>query len=101
MRDDWEAFRGARQGERFREHYRRLREHGSLKLRIAALAVAAVLAAGGVFLLFFPGPGLLLIAFALGLASGESQTLARGLDRAEPPVRRLFARARQRIRPRR
>jgi hypothetical protein len=47
-----------------------------------------VLTLGGIALLFIPGPGLLVILFGMGLLGGQSKTLARGLDRVEPPVRR-------------
>lgn len=98
MREAWKAFRGDRPGERFRNHYRRLRESGSATLRVIALLTGAVLIAGGVILLFLPGPGLLFLVFGLALFAGESRTLAGWLDRAEPPVRRRLAAIRRRWR---
>lgn len=69
-----------------------MRESGSIKLRAVCLGIGVVLAAGGVALLFLPGPGLLLLVFAAALLAGESRTASRWLDRAEPPVaRRLQA----------
>jgi Putative transmembrane protein (PGPGW) len=99
----WRAFRDDEQGQRFRNHHRRLHEPGWRKLRILALFAAPLLLAAGVVMLFVPGPGLLFVLFGLALLAGESTALARRLDRAEPPVRRRFERVQRlwkRLRPR-
>jgi hypothetical protein len=96
MRRNWREFVRDRPGERFMGHYRRLREGGSIKLRAIAVFVGTVLVAGGVVLLFIPGPGLLFLAFGLALFGGESKTLAGWLDRAELPVRRQLGYFRRR-----
>ncbi|MEJ7600606.1 MAG: PGPGW domain-containing protein [Kofleriaceae bacterium] len=60
----------------------------SKAVRFGALALGALLVAGGIVLLFIPGPGLLISVFGLGLFAGQWRGLARVLDRAEPPLRR-------------
>ena len=60
----------------------------SKAVRFGALALGALLVAGGIVMLFVPGPGLLVSVFGLALFAGHSRRLARALDRAEPPLRR-------------
>ena len=57
-------------------------------------AIGAVLLAGGVVLLFIPGPGLLLIAFGGALIARQSLWLAKRLDRLELFLRRSARKAR-------
>src|SRR5512138_1700897 len=89
---EWRAFRDDRPGARFANHHRRMRQHGTRAGAIVRIGLGAVLVAGGIVLLFIPGPGLLVAMFGFALFAGESKALARALDRCEPPVRR---RARQ------
>ena len=91
MRREWQAFRDDPPGHRFRNHLKRMREAGSAKLRAISVGLGVVLLAGGVVLLFVPGPGLVVVVFGLALLAGESRALARQLDRAEPHVRRWQA----------
>lgn len=57
-------------------------------------AAGAVLLAGGIVLLFIPGPGLLLIAFGAALIARQSLWLAKRLDRLELVLRKLARKAR-------
>lgn len=91
MRREWQAFRRDPPGHRFCNHLKRMREAGSGKLRALSVGLGVLLLAGGVVLLFIPGPGLIIIVFGLALLAGESRWLARHLDRAEPHVRRWHA----------
>jgi len=88
FRQQWRCFRDDRPGQRFQNHLQRVQRHSG-PLRILSLALGVVLLAGGVVLLFIPGPGLLLILFGAALFAGESQRLARLLDRAEPRARQM------------
>jgi hypothetical protein len=94
----WRAFRDDRPGRRFQNHRERLREGSARVVRVAGLAIGVLLVAGGGLLLVLPGPGTVLLAFGLGLLSGEIRALARWLDRAEPPVRRGAAALGRRLR---
>ena len=87
VRDEWHRFRDDAPGRRFRNHQTRSQQQSTAS-RVGRVAAGLGLLAGGVVLLFIPGPGLLLIFFGLALFAGESGWLAGRLDRAEPVVRR-------------
>jgi hypothetical protein len=92
LKKNWRVFERAKPGTRF-ERLHEARE-GSGASRIGATVLGIALIAGGVVLLFVPGPGLLLIAFGAGLLAQESLWLAKRLDRIELLLRRLYRRAR-------
>ena len=92
LRKEWHLFRDDAPGERFRNHERRSEQRSRVQ-RLVYLGLGTLLLAGGVVLLFIPGPGLLLILFGAALFAGESRWLAGQLDRAEPVVRRVAHRA--------
>jgi hypothetical protein len=92
LRRQWRDFRDDEPGRRFQNQQARARE-GSVAMRVARLIAGVGLLAGGVVLLFIPGPGLLLLVFGAALVAGESKAVARLLDRAEPPLRRAAGRA--------
>jgi len=85
---EWRAFKDDQPGDRFENHHDRMRREGTRAGAIARVVLGVVLTLGGIALLFIPGPGLLVILFGMGLLGGQSKTLARALDRVEPPVRR-------------
>ncbi len=88
----WRLFERAEPGTRFEKlHDARSR---SAALRVVVTILGILLVAGGVVLLFIPGPGLLLIAFGAGLLAQQSRWLAERLDRLEILLRRLTSRAR-------
>ena len=91
----WHEFAHDKPGQRFENQHRRLKR-GGRALSIGIAVVGALLVAGGVFLLFVPGPGLLVGFFGLALLAGTSARLARALDRIEPVVRRWATRAKAR-----
>ena len=95
LKREWQTFKHDRPGCRFEHQCDRMR-NGSRKLMYLQVALGVLLLAGGVVLLFIPGPGLLLIVFGLGLVAGLSRPLARALDRMEPPVRDRAVRAKRR-----
>ncbi len=64
-------------------------KHGTRAGAVARVALGILLLAGGIAMLFIPGPGLLVMLFGLGLLGGQSQHLARALDRVEPAMRRI------------
>ncbi|HUQ04515.1 MAG TPA: PGPGW domain-containing protein [Kofleriaceae bacterium] len=97
---EWKSFKEDEAGERFSNHHRRAQRKG-LAGRIARVAIGALLIAGGIFLLFVPGPGLLVMLFGVALLAGESRWLAERMDRLEIAARRTWRRVRTRIRRRR
>ena len=84
---EWRHFKNDRPGHRFRNHHRRMKERPK-RYSVAAVIAGLVLIAGGVVLLFVPGPGTIVIAFGLALLASQSRRLAHKMDRAEPAVRR-------------
>ena len=86
LKREWRAFKHDEPGARFQHQHDRLQKQ-SKKLRVGLAAAGVVLTLGGIVLLFIPGPGLLVVVFGLALLAGLSNSLAKLLDRAEPPLR--------------
>jgi hypothetical protein len=97
---EWKSFKNDEAGERFANHHQRMEGKG-MASRIARMAVGALLVAGGIVMLFVPGPGLLAMLFGVALFAGESEWLAERMDRLEVAARRTWQRVRARIRRRR
>jgi len=87
LEKSWRVFKDAPPGARFQRLYRERKGHGTSRFVVPAIGI--LLLAGGVVLLFIPGPGLLFIAFGAALLAQQSRWLARLLDRLEPVLRRL------------
>jgi putative transmembrane protein PGPGW len=87
LKKSWRVFKRAAPGERFQTLYRERKGHGTS--RIAFALVGILLIAGGIVLLFIPGPGIPLIAFGVALLAQQSLWLAKLMDRLEPVLRRL------------
>ncbi|HEU0035474.1 MAG TPA: PGPGW domain-containing protein [Kofleriaceae bacterium] len=85
--DHWRAFRDDEPGQRFCNHFQRMRQQGSRAGRIVRISLGLVLMTAGVVMLVAPGPGLLGILFGLGLLGGESEKIASTMDRVEPSAR--------------
>lgn len=79
----WRSFRADEPGRRFTNHHNREHRSGSRAGIVVRFVIGALLIAGGVVLLFIPGPGLLAMLFGVALVAGESRWLAARMDRAE------------------
>ena len=90
----WKAFKHDEPGQRFEHQCERMRRSGR-GLLVATVVLGAILVAGGIVMLFVPGPGILVAIFGLALIAGASRPLARTLDRAEPVARRQARRGKQ------
>jgi len=90
LKKHWRTFRDATPGKRFEKLHEARTDSPP---PIVFYAIGAILLAGGVVLLFIPGPGLLLIAFGGALIARQSPWLAKRLDRLELVLRRLARRA--------
>lgn len=86
VRQEWHRFRDDKPGERFCNHRERMQKKSKTHA-VVSMALGVLLLAGGVVLLFIPGPGLLLILFGVALVASHSEKLSAALDRAEPPLR--------------
>lgn len=87
FKEDWKQFRADEPGERFENHTDRVKAGPKAALVLQVL-MGVVLLAGGIVLMFIPGPAILAYAFGLAMFAGLSRKLARLLDRAEPALRR-------------
>jgi hypothetical protein len=87
VRQEWRHFRDDKPGERFCNHRHRMQKK-SRKHAAVSFALGVLLLAGGVVLLFMPGPGIPLIIFGLSLVATHSKKLSDVLDRVEPALRR-------------
>src|SRR6187551_1647815 len=88
VKTEWKHFKDDSPGERFRNHRDRMK-HKPRGHSIVAVVIGLLLVAGGVVLLFIPGPGSLLIVFGAALIASHSKKLSALMDRAEPKLRRL------------
>ncbi len=86
VKREWRAFKDDEPGARFQHQHDRMQKKAR-GVRIAQAAAGSLLTLAGVVLLFVPGPGLLVMVFGLALLAGLSSSLAKLLDRAEPPLR--------------
>lgn len=98
LHTQWRQLKASRPGHRFRDRYERNRHsHDKLKLvwRVVRVALAAVLTAIGVLLVFIPGPAILFFALAGALLATDSLPLAKVLDWTEVRARQLGAKIRR------
>jgi hypothetical protein len=93
LKKSWLAFKKGAPGERFEGFYRARRQTHP-RSRIVFAIVGGLLLAGGVILLFIPGPGILLIAFGGALIARQSLWMAKLLDEVELFLRKATRGAR-------
>jgi hypothetical protein len=91
-KQEWHCFRDDDPGRRFSNHHRRAHRSKSTAKAALRIGIGALLLAGGIVLLFIPGPGLLAILFGVALVAGESRRLASILDRGEIAARERWDR---------
>jgi hypothetical protein len=91
MKEEWGKFKHDEPGKRFISHYQRAQKERSPGRTAVRIGVGIVLIAGGVFLLFVPGPGWLFIFFGLAMFAGVSRAIATFLDKAEIRLRTWFS----------
>lgn len=94
LEKSWQAFKSAPPGSRFERLYAARRSSGESS-GIVFTVIGVLLVAGGVVLLFIPGPGLPLIAFGAALIARQSLWVAKRADRAERALRSLVKKARR------
>jgi ferric-dicitrate binding protein FerR (iron transport regulator) len=95
VKQEWQHFKDDAPGERFRKHRDRMKQK-SKKHSAVAIGLGVLLLAGGVVLLFMPGPGLLFIVFGVALVGSHSKKLSDLMDRSEPKLRRAGRRTKHR-----
>jgi hypothetical protein len=81
----WRTFRDGVPGHRFVDEHDRV-EH-SMPARIGVAGLGIVLIAGGIVMLFIPGPGILAILFGVALVATTWRRLAALMDLGEVRIR--------------
>jgi len=85
----WQRFKHASPGQRFQKQSSpRERSTRSPVQRVLFIGGGIVLVGAGIFFLFVPGPGLILILFGGFLLAQQSTSLARRFDSVEVWLRR-------------
>ena len=96
VRTELDTFRKATAGERFIEFNRRFRTQTPGWARPFFVILALLSFAIGVVLAFIPGPAVVFFALTGALFAGQSERLARKLDRAEVGFREWLVSRRHR-----
>ncbi|MGH7765892.1 MAG: PGPGW domain-containing protein [Candidatus Binatia bacterium] len=87
----WRHFKAGTPGRRFQQQYDRRRESGRSPVKkVLFIGLGTLLMVAGVFFLFVPGPGLLVLVLGAALIAQQSLLAARTLDSIEIRVRKLL-----------
>jgi uncharacterized protein (TIGR02611 family) len=91
LKQHWREFEESKPGHRFKDRYRRRREHeqGHIVWRIFLITIGAVIALGSLILAPLPGPGWATVFIGLMILAGEALPAARFLDWLEVRLRKL------------
>jgi uncharacterized protein (TIGR02611 family) len=91
LQEHWREFRESKPGHRFKDRYRRRRQHeqGHILWRIFLVTLGAVIALGSLLLAPLPGPGWGTVFIGLMILAGELLPAARFLDWLEVWLRKL------------
>ncbi|HKH58268.1 MAG TPA: PGPGW domain-containing protein, partial [Rubrobacter sp.] len=91
MKEHWLEFRESKPGQRFKDRYRRRRQHeqGHIVWRIFLITLGAIIALGSLVLAPLPGPGWATVFIGLMILAGELLPAARFLDWLEVWLRKL------------
>jgi uncharacterized protein (TIGR02611 family) len=91
LQEHWREFRESKPGQRFKDRYRRRRQHeqGHILWRIFLITLGAVIALGSLLLAPLPGPGWGTVFIGLMILAGELLPAARFLDWLEVWLRKL------------
>ena len=87
VKEEWGRFKRDEPGKRFIGHYHRAQKNKSVGKTVLSILVGLVLLGAGIFMWFVPGPGWLFVFFGLAMFAGQSQVIARFLDRVELKLR--------------
>jgi hypothetical protein len=91
LKQSWQRFKAGLPGRRFQQQFRLRQRFRCGATRKALLITAGILlAATGVFLLFVPGPGIIILLIGAVLIAQQSSLAARAFDRIEIRLRRFI-----------
>lgn len=84
LKQSWGRFKAGLPGRRFQQQFRLRQRFGSGAARKALfMAVGILIVAAGIFLLFVPGPGIIILLIGAVLIAQQSSFAARAFDRIE------------------
>ena len=96
-REEWEAFRQSRPGQRFVQRYERMKAVPRPRHeRVARCLCGIIVMLVGIVLVPLPGPGWLIVGFGVTLLAQESRPIAAFCDRVEIRFRGWITRWRER-----
>ena len=91
LKQSWQRFKRGLPGRRFQQQFRlrqRLRSGAARKALFMATGILIV--AAGIFFLFVPGPGIIILLIGAVLIAQQSSLAARALDRIEIRLRKFI-----------
>jgi len=84
LKQSWRRFKAGLPGRRFQQQFRLRRGFRSGAARKALFMAAGILiVAAGIFLVFVPGPGIIILLIGAVLIAQQSSLAARAFDRIE------------------
>ena len=89
----WEKIKSVKPGERFQKRYYRINERRGQRstfLKIIYLITGLAICLVGVFFLFVPGSGWLILFIGASFIAGESLFVAKTLDYFEEKIRKYL-----------
>ena len=91
LRQSWQRFKAGLPGRRFQQQFRLRQGFRSGAARKASFMAAGILiVAAGIFLLFVPGPGIIILLIGAVLIAQQSSLAARAFDRIEIRLRKFI-----------
>ena len=91
LKQSWQRFRSGLPGRRFQQQFRlRQRFRSGAARKVFFISAGILLAAVGVFLLFVPGPGIIILLVGAVLVAQQSSLAARAFDRIEIRLRKFI-----------
>jgi Flp pilus assembly protein TadB len=102
LKQNWRRFKAGPPGRRFQQQFRYRQQFRSGPVRKALIIAGGILvAAAGIFFLFAPGPGIIILLIGAVMIAQESFLAARAFDRIEIHLRRFLRQSLGRWRRRR
>ena len=91
LKQSWQRFQSGLPGRRFQQQFRlRQRFRSGAARKVFFISAGILLAAVGIFLLFVPGPGILILLVGAVLVAQQSSLAARAFDRIEIRLRKFI-----------
>ena len=91
LKQSWQRFKAGLPGRRFQQQFRlRQRFRSGAARKGFFIAAGLLIASAGIFLLFVPGPGIIILLIGAVLIAQQSSLAARAFDRIEIRLRKFI-----------